>query len=433
MLTIKNIFILHPRRSNNPNGYAMCDRSLSRVGYWTRLLVASGIVALLVVLVIAVAVIGVFLLAALVTTLGLTVLLADLHPVSIAVLSTGVGLVFCLLVIGSHAIRVASAPDLVFEPDVIGAELRATYTTVRDRIGAHGIVLGVGGVAVVALGGFWIGKTVHLEPDADSVLAFPAILSVLAVGTYVGSSIRTELSGTPAVLRLLEESIPGADETCESDQTDLQRRVGRLAGTAGVPTPNVRIAEIKRPMTLTVGYRPAASTIVVSRGLLETLDDRELEAVLAHELAHVASRDATVCSAISVPAAKLEAFFARYRRAAVAICCPIPLVVEGVFRWCVSVVARHRECVADDRATALMVDPASLASALETLERARERRFDDELSERHTVAAFSIVPRPWEERRVFDGPRRFVYRIVFETHPPTEKRIEQLRAATDER
>ena len=80
----------------------------------------------------------------------------------------------------------------------------------------------------------------------------------------------------------------------------LEGRVRRLAQQAGVRPPSVAVVDADPPNCYTVGRRGAA-TVVVSESLLETLDDAELDAVLAHELAHVLNRDVTVMTVAVAP------------------------------------------------------------------------------------------------------------------------------------
>ena len=81
---------------------------------------------------------------------------------------------------------------------------------------------------------------------------------------------------------------------------DLRARLTRLAKQVGVPAPDAVVADKPRPNSYTVG-RKGNATVVVTRPLLDALDDDELDAVLAHELAHVANRDATVMTMAVAP------------------------------------------------------------------------------------------------------------------------------------
>jgi heat shock protein HtpX len=87
-----------------------------------------------------------------------------------------------------------------------------------------------------------------------------------------------------------------AQDVTDADYPDLHASVRRLAQQADVPEPDLKVLESDVPNAYTVGLTPDSSTIVVSSGLLETLDEAELHAVIAHELAHITNRDGAVMS-----------------------------------------------------------------------------------------------------------------------------------------
>jgi len=306
------------------------------------------------------------------------------------------------------------------------------------------ILVTVSGIVIVGAS-YWAATLVSVETVVVSVAAVSAIAFV---GIHVGATIRTEFTGNNAVLRDLEdrfdlealtvtdiESVDQIAGTAGSNSDSgrkvdvnaaLESIVTRLAGQVDLPPPEIRVLEHGTPVALTVGYRPAVSTLVLSRGLIETLEYHELEATIAHELAHVANRDAAVLTALSAPSA--VARLARSRYGYNPVIEPLAMLVGTVSRWYVALVSRGREYAADDGAVAITGDPAALASALESLDADLERRPSTDLRERDTATAFAIVPPPWEKHPFFDRTRRFIARRVFGTHPPTEKRIDRLRA-----
>ncbi|GAB3671530.1 M48 family metalloprotease [Halopiger thermotolerans] len=324
------------------------------------------------------------------------------------------------------------------DSDTVGiqTEMRRVLEEFHHTAGLREYLLAVT-ATVAALGAVYTGATAI--PRFYHLPALAAAGSFCLVGAQVGATARSEVTGDTAVLRNLEHTVgfdgtqtTGSDSerTSEAEREDrerqsLQRIVDRLAAQVAVPAPEVRVGSSATPTAVTAGYRPATSTIVVSRGLLEELEDRELEAVLAHELAHVINRDAAVMTFLAVPGANANAAIVRHVINPVVA---IPAAVAyAVSRWCIAVVSSTREYAADDGAVAITGDPAALASALEKLDAELERRPSSDLRESRSTAAFSIVPPPWEEHRFFDRTRRFVNRRIFGTHPPTEKRIERLR------
>jgi len=266
------------------------------------------------------------------------------------------------------------------------------YVAITDWLNASTVILGFLVAAVVTA--IHTGKIITEEFQTDS-------------------AVETEL--TDAYL-VIESSEP------DDVQRDVETRVHRLAAQAGIQPPAVRLGESPLAQAATVGYRPAESTVVVSRGLVETLDDDELDAVLAHEIGHLLNRDAAVLTALSLPTARASRLFSA---------APLMIIawtLAGFSHVAVSLVARYREYVADYAAVRLTGDPVALASALAKLDEQVSVPASTDARAQRSTAAFGIVPPPWEERQFFDGAARFVRRTLLATHPPTEKRIRRLQS-----
>ncbi|MUV90399.1 M48 family metalloprotease [Halapricum sp. CBA1109] len=176
----------------------------------------------------------------------------------------------------------------------------------------------------------------------------------------------------------------------------LEDRVARLAQTAGVSVPDVRVIDSETPNSY-VASRPGERMLFVTVGLLEALDDDELDAVIAHELAHLNNGDAFVMTAAAfLPTVSgqfldtlatllrksfvlgwlldvereedanlgnLEGFILLFTPVAVPILGAISLASTGCYR----LLSRIREYAADAGGVAICGSPAALASALETL------------------------------------------------------------------
>ncbi|RQG91469.1 peptidase M48 [Natrarchaeobius halalkaliphilus] len=321
-----------------------------------------------------------------------------------------------------------SAEETPVDPDEVYG-VTDGVDRIRARLdrgsGPRTTIIATSGVLAVVGASYWAATRIPTESLAASLAAATA---VTLVGVHAGGAIRAEFGGDTAVLRDLEDRFDLETLATDADPTraSLESIVTRLAGQADLPTPEIRILDREPAIALTVGYRPAASTLVLSRGLIETLEARELEAVVAHELAHLKNRDAAVLTALSAPGAVAQLSRSRYGYNPVVE--PLATVVQIASRWYVAFVSRGREYAADDGAAAITGDPAALASALERLDDDLERRPTTDLRERDTASAFAIVPSPWDEHRFFDRTRWFVARKLFGTHPPTETRIERLRA-----
>lgn len=263
--------------------------------------------------------------------------------------------------------------------------------------------------------------------DGLGVDLWPVSLAAGAVGVagYTGWLVVEEFQSEGTVRADIEDDY---DLIADPEREQLvAARVRRLAAQADCPVPEIRIGASWRPRAATVGYRPGDSEIVLSRGLVDTLSERELDAVLAHELAHLLNRDAAVMTVLSLPRAKAWRLLSSMGLFGFAVATPV--VVTNVLS--VPVVARYREYVADHAAAELTGDPAALAGALATISDESRSRNREDMRSQSSTAAFEIVPPPWRERKVLDRPIRFVRRRVFGTHPPTEKRIERLRSQID--
>ena len=140
------------------------------------------------------------------------------------------------------------------------------------------------GYVVPALIGWWSQRfDLASEIGLVAVLVPAGVVLWLAIGT-VRNFYASPLSETNAV------------DAPEADHPDLYAAVRRLAQQADVPAPDLKLVDSDVPNAYTVGFAPSSSTIVVTTGLLDTLETDELHAVLAHELAHVTNRDGAVMS-----------------------------------------------------------------------------------------------------------------------------------------
>ena len=274
------------------------------------------------------------------------------------------------------------------------------------------------------------GALLYRVPEVDP-LPVGLVGGTLGVVGFTGWVVYGEFRSRSSVRADLE-----AEYDIVSDperEHEVQRRVRRLAGQADSPVPNVEIGASYLPRAASVGYRPGESVILVSRGLVDSLDDEELDAVLAHELAHLLNRDAAVMTGLTFPRSKISGLSSLVLKTDDAAILFFPVFVAAIpvyiaNRLAVPMVARYREYVADDAAAELTGSHAAMASALVTLDREYAAQYTQDLRVGWSTAAFGVVPPPWEERRVLDGTIRFLRRRVFGTHPRTEARVERLRS-----
>lgn len=148
-----------------------------------------------------------------------------------------------------------------------------------------------------------------------------ALVATLAVGPvlglYVAGAATLVAMGLLArrefrQVRSIEERID-ATPTTPDDLPGIHAATTKVATQLGVPKPTIAISETYAPEAMVVGFRPSEIHLVLSYGAVTALEADELEAVIAHELAHVANRDAMVMTAVSTPLVLADGLRARVR------------------------------------------------------------------------------------------------------------------------
>jgi heat shock protein HtpX len=247
----------------------------------------------------------------------------------------------------------------------------------------------------------------------------------------------------------------------DEEYPTLVARVERLSQQAGHRPPTVAVAESPVPNSFTVGGVRNA-TIVVSTGLLETLDDDELDAVLAHELAHVLNRDVRVMTLASflpsvvdgdvsmpggtagkvvVAIAATGLYLANMPRlgfeptgstAVVALLAlPVTLLVASVALGVLATpvlylarrLSRYREFAADRAGAVISGDPSALASALGKLDDVTGAPATDKREVYDGVRRLCLLPHGFSNR---DERDEAAFSVEVRSHPPTEDRIDRL-------
>ncbi|WP_276273169.1 zinc metalloprotease HtpX [Haloarcula litorea] len=220
----------------------------------------------------------------------------------------------------------------------------------------------------------------------------------------------------------------GASEVSPEEYPDLHRKVERLAQQADLPKPTVAVADSRVPNAFATGRSKKSAAVCVTTGIVNTLDDDELEGVIAHELAHIKNRDVmvmTIASFLSTIAFLIVRWgwlFAGGRdrgggnQAPVIVAILASLVVWIVSFLLIRALSRYREFAADRGGAAITGQPSALASALMKLDSRMDKVPKEDLRSQSEMNAFFIVPIDvgWIGR-------------LFRTHPTTEKRVERLR------
>jgi heat shock protein HtpX len=249
---------------------------------------------------------------------------------------------------------------------------------------------------------------------------------VLAVGIAYGIFAVLNAGG-------MVGSLTRARVITKADDPELYRLVENVAIAAGLTsTPTIRLISDPAPNAFATGLRARTSYIAVTTGLRELMPRRELEAVIAHEIAHVRNRDTRLMTLAAVlvgvvalisDLAFRAAFFGGRRSDNAATVIP---AVIGLFLAPLAAVllqlalSRRREYLADASAAAYLNDPEAMALALRRLQLdTREVAYAD----RSTAHLFIESP-----TRYVRGPGALLAGL-FQTHPPLEARIRALEDA----
>jgi len=220
----------------------------------------------------------------------------------------------------------------------------------------------------------------------------------------------------------------GARIVSREEYPRLHEIVERLSTNNGLPKPKVAMVNSRVPNAFATGKSPKSSLVAVTTGLLDLLDDDELEAVLGHELTHVRSRDVlvlTLASIFSTVAWYLMQFGfygglqARNRNSAGS---GVIVLVVAIVTWIVSflmirAISRYKEYSADRGGAIMTGKPDKLATALLKISGKIKVIPPNELKNVQKLNAFFIVP-------ALSGDS---IANLFSTHPPVEKRVQKLK------
>ena len=208
---------------------------------------------------------------------------------------------------------------------------------------------------------------------------------------------------------------------------ELYRMVEGLAARAGIPMPKVYLINTDQPNAFATGRNPRNAAVAVSSGLLKYLDPREVAAVVAHELAHIRSRDtltmtvtATLAGAISM-LAQFGLFFGggnNRDNPLGGIGALLMVFLAPVAAMLVQMaVSRTREYEADKDGAQISGDPLALASALSKISQLAQRNVNV-AAERNPAMAHLYIFNPLSGARMDN---------LFSTHPDVGNRIAELQ------
>ncbi len=208
--------------------------------------------------------------------------------------------------------------------------------------------------------------TAAVMTPAVLVAALGAVV-LLAPWKMIGAVGIALVVGTYTAVRERAAAVQGR-EVEPSDAPELHAIVERLCVVADLAKPRIVVEDEKQPNSWIVSLGRGHSRLHVTEGLLERLEWSELEAVVAHELAHVAHRDATVMTVVGGPGAVLLGGGTRVIRGGGWWLLQAGGIVAIAIGWLSSIgtraLSRYREFAADAGAVSLTGNPAALASAL---------------------------------------------------------------------
>lgn len=221
----------------------------------------------------------------------------------------------------------------------------------------------------------------------------------------------------------------GAKQVKRDQYPELYDIVERNAQRHELPMPKVAIMNTNIPNAFATGKSQKSSIVVVTTGIMKTLDNGELEGVIGHELAHIKHRDVLVLTLASL-FSTVAFFLMRYalfgtmygRRNRDSGAGMLVVLLVAAITWFISfliirAISRYREFAADRGAAFATGKPEMLASALLKISGKMKMVPQKQKHDIEGLNAFFIIP-------AISGDLLF---RLFSTHPPVEERVRRLR------
>jgi heat shock protein HtpX len=213
----------------------------------------------------------------------------------------------------------------------------------------------------------------------------------------------------------------------ETELPQVYAIMRRLTTQSGMPMPSIHVIDSPQPNAFATGRSPKKAAVAVTTGILQTLNQDELEGVLGHELAHVMNRDILVSSIAAMIGAAISIVlrFAFWfgggdnrNNPIGAIAMILSLIIAPIVAMLIRfAISRTREFQADASGAEITGRPLVLASALEKISAG--------------TARIPMNIDPAHSQLFIDNPLKAVrgggMMRLLSTHPPTEERIERLQ------
>ncbi len=269
------------------------------------------------------------------------------------------------------------------------------------------------GFLVLGWGFAWLISQALGSPDLLFVIGIFS-LSYAAFSYFAGSKMAL--------------AVNGAKEIQKSDNPLLWRTVENLAITDGLPMPKVYIMDDPAPNAFATGRNPNNSVVCATTGLLQIMNETELQGVIAHELAHVKDYDIrvnTLAFALVGVISLIADFFLRWtfwggedrennNQLAIILAIVAALLAPIAASLLQLAISRRRESLADAQGALTTRYPEGLADALEKIEKTGSVTI-----RQNTSTAHMFFVNPLKGHSLLN---------LFSTHPPIEQRIKALRA-----
>ena len=269
---------------------------------------------------------------------------------------------------------------------------------------------------VLALG--WVFR--YFYGNGYEPLIFAAMISVIMalLSYYSGDRVALAVSGAKGPIR-------------KEDNPYVYKLIENLTIAAGLPMPKVYIINDPAPNAFATGRDPRHASVAITTGLIERLENEELEGVIAHELSHVKNYDIRLMTIVVVLVGIISVltqwfyhmrFFGgrdrdddRGGNAMIALLGVALIILSPIIAELIKLaISRKREFLADASGALLTRYPEGLARALEKIS-----AYSAPMRSANTGTAHLFISNPF-------GRRGYVSKL-FSTHPPVEERVKALR------